>query len=83
MIEIAKEEESLYFIDIRRRKLSYPLNNFSSFNENLKRDVTYDNIEIHEKAGLHPFSRKYIFIKTTGERVSLTPPAFLRLDIWT
>ena len=36
------------------------------FNENFRKDVTYDNIKSHTKPGLHPLSRRCIFAKTTG-----------------
>ena len=36
------------------------------FNENFRKDVTYDNIKSHAKPGLHPLSRRCIFAKTTG-----------------
>ena len=39
----------------------------SNFNEIFRKDVTYDNIKILKKRGLHPLSRRYIFGKTTGE----------------
>ena len=31
-----------------------------------RKDVTYDDIQNHKKPGLHPFSEKHIFGKTTG-----------------
>ena len=37
------------------------------FNENFRKDVTYDNIKSHTKPGLHPLSRRCIFAKTTGD----------------
>lgn len=39
--------------------------------------MTYES---HKKAGLHPFSRKYIFGKTKGG-VKLTPPPKPFLDL--
>ena len=44
------------------------MSNFSK----IFRNVTYDNIKSHKKAGLHTFYRKYIFRKTSGG-VKLTP----------
>ena len=38
-----------------------------------RKDVTYDDIKSHKKAGLHPLSEKYIFGKTTG-RGQIDPP---------
>ena len=47
----------------------YILNNLRrNFNDIFWKDVTYDNIQSHKKAGLHPLSRKYIFRKTTWKR---------------
>ena len=36
-----------------------------NFNKIFKQDVIYDNIEGHEKAGLHLLPGRYIFGKTT------------------
>ena len=57
------------------------------FNENFRKDVTYDNIKSHTKPGLHPLSRRCIFAKTTkglggggdggvGAELKMTPPVF-------
>ena len=35
--------------------------------------VTYDYIKSYKRPGSHPLSRTYIFGKTTGEGVKLTP----------
>ena len=40
-----------------------------------------DNIKSHEKPGLHPFSEKHMFGKTTGEGRGQFDPAFLGLNI--
>ena len=37
-----------------------------NFSEIFRKDVTYDNIKSHEKPGLQPLSRRYIFEKNTG-----------------
>ena len=34
--------------------------------------MTYDYTKSHKKTWFHPFSGKYIFEKTTGERFKLT-----------
>ena len=39
----------------------------------LGRDVTYENIKSHKKAGFHPLSIKHIFGKTTGAS-QIDPP---------
>ena len=42
--------------------------------------MTYDDIKSHLKPGLHAFSEKHIFGKTTGDWVKLKPrPSFLQL----
>ena len=46
--------------------------------ESFRKDVTYDNIKSHKKAGLHSFSRKHIFEKTTGGGL---PQALLGLQL--
>ena len=51
-----------------------------NFNEIFRKSVTYENIQSHKKAGLHLFSRRYIFRKTIGGRVKLTPYSFQRLQ---
>ena len=38
---------------------------FRNFDEIFRKDVTYDNIKSHKKAGLYRLSKKYIFGKTT------------------
>ena len=57
------------------------LNNIEeqNFNEIFRKDVTYDNIKSHEKPGIHNFSEKHIFGKTTGWESNPSPPAFLGL----
>ena len=37
-----------------------------NFNEIFRKNTTYDNDINHQKLGLHPLSRKYNFVKTTG-----------------
>ena len=40
------------------------------------KDVTYDNIKSRKKPGLHPFSRRCVFKKTTGKsQIALRPTA--------
>ena len=44
-----------------------------NFNEIFRKVVTYDK---SQKTGLHPLSERYIFGKTTGRGVKLTPQGF-------
>ena len=46
---------------------SHLLNDLRNINEIFRRDVTYDNIKSHKRAGPHHLSEKYLFEKTTGE----------------
>ena len=63
------------------------MNDLRTFNENLRKDVTYDNIKSHKKSGFHLLFRRYIFRKATermgwrgeGVGVKLTLPADLGL----
>ena len=41
------------------------MNDLRTFNENLRKDVTYDNIKSHKKSGFHLLYRRYIFRKAT------------------
>ena len=41
------------------------MNDLRTFNENLRKDVTYDNIKSHKKSGFHLLFRRYIFRKAT------------------
>ena len=52
---------------IRRGKHLYFLNNLRNFNENFRKNVTYDKAEfmIHKRAGLHPLYRKHNFEKNS------------------
>ena len=45
---------------------SYPLNDLRNLNEIFRKDIPYDNIKSHKKAGFHPLCRRHIFQKTTG-----------------
>ena len=45
----------------------------SSFSGIFTKDVTYDNIKSHKKAGFRPLFRSYIFGKTTGGVFGLNP----------
>ena len=36
--------------------------------------MSYYNIKSHKKPAFHPLFRRYIFRKTAGEQVKLTPP---------
>ena len=49
------EEENLY---------ENLLNNLMNFNEIFRKNMIYENIKSHQKAGLDPLFRKYIFGKT-------------------
>ena len=49
-----------------------------NLNEIFRKDVTYDNIQSHKKAGFHPLFRRYIFGKT-AEVGQIDPPAVLGL----
>ena len=50
--------------NIGDKKVSYVLNNLRTFNNIIRKDVTYDYVKIHKKAGLHHHSEKSIFEKT-------------------
>ena len=43
------------------RNSSYLLNSLRNFNENLRKDVTYDNLKSRKKPGFHPLFRRYFF----------------------
>ena len=43
------------------RNSSYLLNSLRNFYENLRKDVTYDNLKSRKKPGFHPLFRRYIF----------------------
>ena len=43
------------------RNSSYLLNGLRNFNENLRKDVTYDNLKSRKKPGFHPLFRRYFF----------------------
>ena len=46
-----------------------------NLNEVFRKDVTYDDIKSHKKAGFHSLIRRQIFEKTTGEvKLTLPPP---------
>ena len=63
------------------RESLHILRELKKFNENFRRDVTYNNMKSHKKARFHPNFRIYIFGKTTGWGVKLPhPPAFLWLS---
>ena len=47
----------------------YLLSELRNFNDIFKKDVTYDNIKILTKTGLHPLSKRYIFGKTSLLRI--------------
>ena len=49
------------------------------FRKDFRKDVTYDNIKSHKKPGLHLFSEKNIFGKTTGGG-SNCPPSHFRVN---
>ena len=62
------------------RKPSYLLNDYRNFNDIFRKDMTYDNTESLKKSGVHPLFTRYIFGKTTGRGVKLTPfPSFFRV----
>ena len=46
-------------------KFSRNLNSLRNFNVIFRKDVLYNNINIHKKPGLYPLSKKYSFGKTT------------------
>ena len=50
-----------------------------NFNEIFRKNTTYDNDINHQKLGLHPVSRKYNFVKTTG--VSIWPPSLFTVEV--
>ena len=41
------------------------MNDLRTFNENLRKDVTYDNVKSHKKSAFHLLYRRYIFRKAT------------------
>ena len=47
-----------------------------NLNEIFRKDVTYDNIQSHKKAGFHPLFRRYIFGKTAEVGQIDTPSCF-------
>ena len=51
------------------------MNNYRSCKKTFRKDVAYDNIKSHEKAGLHPLSKKYISQKITAGIQSDPPPS--------
>ena len=53
------------------RESFHILKELNKFNENFRRDVTYNNIKSHKKARFHPNFRIYIFGKTKGWGVKL------------
>ena len=55
------------------------LKNLINVNEIFRKNITYYNIIQNEKAGLHPFSGKYILVRAIGWFKPTHPPAFLRL----
>ena len=44
------------------------------FQWNFRKDMTYDNIKIHKKTGLHFLTRRYIFRKKHTKGGSNLPP---------
>ena len=50
------------------------LNDLKNFNENFRKDMTFDNIKNHKKLGLLPLSSRTTFGNQRG--VKLSPPAF-------
>ena len=55
----------------------------SNFNEIFRKDVSYDNVKSHKKAGLRPLCRRFgnIFGKITGERgLKLTSFSLFRVS---
>ena len=52
------------------------LNDLTNFNKIFRKNVAYDNINSHQKAGFYPLFRKYIFGKTTGGG-QINPPSNL------
>ena len=64
-------------VNIERKKSPYLLKDLRKFNENFRKDVSYDDIKIQKKAVFQPLDKKQIFQKTTG---GIKPPAFLVLN---
>ena len=58
-----KSEKSIKIVNTEGENL---LNDLRNFKELFRKDVAYDKIKGHKKAGFHPLSRKHIFGKTTG-----------------
>ena len=62
----------MYFFLMRiAAKSSHLLNDLSNCNGVFRKDVAYDNIKSHKKAGFHSLSRKHIFGKTQERDLSL------------
>ena len=47
-----------------------------NFNEIIRKDVIYDNIQTNKKPEFHPLFREYFFGKTTGVTQGGTPQPF-------
>ena len=52
-----------------------------NFDDIFRKDVTYENIQSHKKAGLHLLSRKYMFGKTTGGGQIEPPLSLFRVKV--
>ena len=67
---LKKSKKLTKTVIIGKKESSYFLNELSNFNETFKKGVPYDNIKIHKKTGLYPYSKKYSFGKVSHLRVN-------------
>ena len=67
---LKKSKKLTKTVIIGEKESSYFLNELSNFNETFKKGVPYDNIKIHKKTGLYPYSKKYSFGKVSHLRVN-------------
>ena len=65
---------------ILKKKISYLLNELRNFNEMFRKHVTYDNIKSHKKTGLHAFSEKHNFTKSTAFFRNTPLPHLFRVE---
>ena len=64
------------------KKSSYLPNYYQNFNKFSRKNVCYDNIKSHKKAGLYPLFRKYSLEKTReGSNQLPVTPSNLRVKL--
>ena len=59
-----KSEQLMKILNIEEKNLQ--IEELRNFNEVFRKDVPYDNIKSHKKAGLHPLPKNYNFGKITS-----------------